>query len=107
MLAPRMGGYGSLCSRSQGWIHSVGLLEQQELGDQRGAVGESFMHDAWRHGRANPSPAQRPAAPADWRAELEAVAAQLQRLSPDGRRPESYFEAKSELVGRLRRLARR
>jgi len=62
---------------------------------------------SWRHGSANPPSSQRPTQSADWRGELEEIAAQLGRLSPDGRRPERYFEQKSELVGRLRKLARR
>jgi hypothetical protein len=66
------------------------------------------MRDAWRHGRAHSVPPERPAPQSvDWRSEVEAVAHQLKRLSPDAFRPERYHERKSELVGRLYRLARR
>jgi hypothetical protein len=62
----------------------------------------------WRHGRASlappvPSPSLRPDG---WRERLEALAARLSRLSPDGWRPDRYAEEKSEIVAGMRRLAR-
>ena len=59
---------------------------------------------AWRQGRISSAPPSTPSH--DWRERLEALAARLSRLSPDGWRPERYFEEKSEIVASMRRLAR-
>jgi hypothetical protein len=37
---------------------------------------------------------------------LETLADQLRRLRPDHRKPERYYETKSEIEAELRRLAR-
>jgi hypothetical protein len=42
---------------------------------------------------------------ADWRGRLEAIARRLDRLAPDRRDPDRYFEEKSDLVGELRKMA--
>jgi hypothetical protein len=42
--------------------------------------------------------------PAD---ELEVLAAEVRRLRPDGRNPEPFYEARSEIAGALMRLSRR
>jgi hypothetical protein len=59
----------------------------------------------WRRGQAITE--TKPATPiADhWRSELERLAAALDRLSPTAN-PEQFYDAKSWILGGLRRLAR-
>ena len=66
----------------------------------------SDSNPAWRHGRANPVPSAPSLRSNDWRERLEHLAAGLSRLTPDGWRPDWFYEEKSEIIAGMRRLAR-
>jgi hypothetical protein len=46
------------------------------------------------------------AMPADTAAAIEAIAREVQRLTPSWQRPEAFHERKAEIIGSLRALAR-